>query len=156
MIVSTVSFLLNDTPTTWIQPYLHTLSLHDPLPISDPRFSTDGASLHFISSRATGSRDSAGLDIWRASRDAQGRWQAPTRLPEPVNSAQAEWFPRPAADGWLYFGSRRPGGLGKDDIWRARRTTTGAWQRSEEHTSELQSLMRISYAVFCLKKKTQH
>src|SRR3546814_7894990 len=28
-------------------------------------------------------------------------------------------------------------------------------QRSEEHTSELQSLMRISYAVFCLKKKTK-
>src|SRR3546814_9827366 len=28
-------------------------------------------------------------------------------------------------------------------------------QRSEEHTSELQSLMRISYAVFCLKKQTQ-
>src|SRR3546814_2315207 len=28
--------------------------------------------------------------------------------------------------------------------------------RSEEHTSELQSLMRISYAVFCLKKKTLH
>src|SRR3546814_15903358 len=28
-------------------------------------------------------------------------------------------------------------------------------QRSEEHTSELQSLMRISYAVFCLKKKTR-
>src|SRR3546814_9263020 len=33
----------------------------------------------------------------------------------------------------------------------------GESQRSEEHTSELQSLMRISYAVFCLKKKkTQH
>src|SRR3546814_10895840 len=29
-------------------------------------------------------------------------------------------------------------------------------QRSEEHTSELQSLMRISYAVFCLKKKKQN
>src|SRR3546814_993164 len=29
------------------------------------------------------------------------------------------------------------------------------WPRSEEHTSELQSLMRISYAVFCLKKKTR-
>src|SRR3546814_3562630 len=29
-----------------------------------------------------------------------------------------------------------------------------AQPRSEEHTSELQSLMRISYAVFCLKKKT--
>src|SRR3546814_6610670 len=29
-------------------------------------------------------------------------------------------------------------------------------QRSEEHTSELQSLMRISYAVFCLKKKNEY
>src|SRR3546814_2640777 len=29
-------------------------------------------------------------------------------------------------------------------------------QRSEEHTSELQSLMRISYAVFCLKKKKEY
>src|SRR3546814_4700200 len=32
--------------------------------------------------------------------------------------------------------------------------TLPAFLRSEEHTSELQSLMRISYAVFCLKKKT--
>src|SRR3546814_5198020 len=31
-----------------------------------------------------------------------------------------------------------------------------AEERSEEHTSELQSLMRISYAVFCLKKKKNH
>src|SRR3546814_8897921 len=40
----------------------------------------------------------------------------------------------------------------------ARRVDCGPWvagifRRSEEHTSELQSLMRISYAVFCLKKK---
>src|SRR3546814_10187046 len=34
-------------------------------------------------------------------------------------------------------------------------TERSAMQRSEEHTSELQSLMRISYAVFCLKKKTK-
>src|SRR3546814_4204941 len=34
-----------------------------------------------------------------------------------------------------------------EEVWRA--------ARSEEHTSELQSLMRISYAVFCLKKKTK-
>src|SRR3546814_1228605 len=33
---------------------------------------------------------------------------------------------------------------------------TRAIERSEEHTSELQSLMRISYAVFCLKKKNTH
>src|SRR3546814_3664477 len=32
----------------------------------------------------------------------------------------------------------------------------GPMARSEEHTSELQSLMRISYAVFCLKKKTNN
>src|SRR3546814_4177447 len=32
----------------------------------------------------------------------------------------------------------------------------GIVERSEEHTSELQSLIRISYAVFCLKKKNQH
>src|SRR3546814_6208206 len=41
----------------------------------------------------------------------------------------------------------------------AERTLTGLsvlLQRSEEHTSELQSLMRISYAVFCLKKKKIH
>src|SRR3546814_1645408 len=34
-------------------------------------------------------------------------------------------------------------------------TKAGGGGRSEEHTSELQSLMRISYAVFCLKKKNQ-
>src|SRR3546814_1936252 len=42
------------------------------------------------------------------------------------------------------------------DIWRAHLTAAGVTMRgemarSEEHTSELQSLMRISYAVFCLK-----
>src|SRR3546814_6661562 len=38
-----------------------------------------------------------------------------------------------------------------------RSTRSDLTPRSEEHTSELQSLMRISYAVFCLKKKTdQH
>src|SRR3546814_6287323 len=36
---------------------------------------------------------------------------------------------------------------------RRRHRPVGGCQRSEEHTSELQSLMRISYAVFCLKKK---
>src|SRR3546814_7786045 len=37
---------------------------------------------------------------------------------------------------------------------RDRLRDAGELGRSEEHTSELQSLMRISYAVFCLKKKT--
>src|SRR3546814_4373466 len=40
------------------------------------------------------------------------------------------------------------------DLFRERRRGVGdLGERSEEHTSELQSLMRISYAVFCLKKK---
>src|SRR3546814_2416494 len=38
--------------------------------------------------------------------------------------------------------------------WQEFKDLRGA-ERSEEHTSELQSLMRISYAVFCLKKKKQ-
>src|SRR3546814_3754743 len=41
----------------------------------------------------------------------------------------------------------------KIKAWLARRPHWHAHFRSEEHTSELQSLMRISYAVFCLKKK---
>src|SRR3546814_5554165 len=41
------------------------------------------------------------------------------------------------------------GGVAEDDPVKAHRRA----HRSEEHTSELQSLMRISYAVFCLKKK---
>src|SRR3546814_6608054 len=38
-------------------------------------------------------------------------------------------------------------------MWSEKHPKSPALTRSEEHTSELQSLMRISYAVFCLKKK---
>src|SRR3546814_9323230 len=67
----------------------------------------------------------------------------------------------------------RCGRSGSSPVWDARRKSVSAQRieparrahsaqivsgkvvlRSEEHTSELQSLMRISYAVFCLKKKT--
>src|SRR3546814_2669647 len=46
------------------------------------------------------------------------------------------------------------GELGIDAEYRTCRVEAG--KRSEEHTSELQSLMRISYAVFCLKKKKKN
>src|SRR3546814_8205555 len=45
------------------------------------------------------------------------------------------------------------GGLLDNIGRRERRINTAYFVRSEEHTSELQSLMRISYAVFCLKKQ---
>src|SRR3546814_956302 len=46
------------------------------------------------------------------------------------------------------------GGWFEEESWRIGKRQ-GRIRRSEEHTSELQSLMRISYAVFCLKKKTK-
>src|SRR3546814_6384074 len=54
--------------------------------------------------------------------------------------------------------AQRPSGRQRTQAERARdhRTRSATTVRSEEHTSELQSLMRISYAVFCLKKKKKH
>ncbi|MES2256426.1 MAG: hypothetical protein V4559_15470 [Pseudomonadota bacterium] len=94
---------------------------------ADPFFTADGRTLYFISTRATGAGTSAALDIWLARRDAQNAWGVPERLPAPVNSPEAEWFPRPGLDGWLYFGSRRSGGMGKDDIWRAHKNSDESW-----------------------------
>src|SRR3546814_8974971 len=50
-----------------------------------------------------------------------------------------------------YVKLRTAGAVARETLKAAAAARTG---RSEEHTSELQSLMRISYAVFCLKKKT--
>ncbi|TCO40810.1 WD40 repeat protein [Dokdonella fugitiva] len=87
---------------------------------ADPWFTSDGRTLYFISSRTRDGTPRKDLDIWRVDRAAGGQWGTPQRLPEPVNSSAQEWFPRLASDGWLYFGSGRPGGHGKTDIWRAR------------------------------------
>src|SRR3546814_5966778 len=61
---------------------------------------------------------------------------------------QAKFFGREAADTFAVH--RQPGRTRGRDHGMA-----FAFERSEEHTSEIQSLMRISYAVFCLKKKKQ-
>src|SRR3546814_10272237 len=57
----------------------------------------------------------------------------------------------PKRDGWFRFVGSGAGGAAPLDrtLWHCQE------RRSEEHTSELQSLMRISYAVFCLKKKKE-
>ncbi|HVX04064.1 MAG TPA: hypothetical protein VHA71_02975, partial [Rhodanobacteraceae bacterium] len=95
---------------------------------ADPFITPDGKHLYFISTRSTDGQRHKDLDIWRAGRNPDGRWGEPQRLPAPVNSRSQEWFPRPAADGWLYFGSGRPGGFGKTDIWRARQDASGKWK----------------------------
>src|SRR3546814_9216557 len=59
--------------------------------------------------------------------------------------ASAPWITAIATSG-LVFGSVY-------SLIMIHRAYFGPTKRSEEHTSELQSLMRISYAVFCLKKK---
>src|SRR3546814_11988681 len=96
-------FFIEDTATTEIYTYRHTLSLHNALPIS--------------ATPASIKRLERGHDRhrWLAGEDSQ-----------PVIAARSrgiEAFDQP-------------------------------FIRSEEHTSELQSLMRITYAVFCLNKQT--
>src|SRR3546814_2126833 len=75
------------------------------------------------------------LDLKMAGRDMGGQIRVQntgtTPLPVEIRLVEAELLP--------------------DTVKASDRPT-----KSEEHTSELQSLMRISYAVFCLKKKKQH
>src|SRR3546814_10860713 len=111
-------FFFNDTATTEIYTYCHTLSLHDALPSSASASGTcPSASAARCSPYATIERYGA------ASSPAAGisprTWSA--------RSSASRW---PPSSDWIL--------------------------RSEEHTSELQSLMRISYAVFCLKKKKHY
>src|SRR3546814_73311 len=68
--------------------------------------------------------------------------------------------PRDALAVLAPYGAARPDTVGvamtRLEVYRAMRDAEGMreqFARSEEHTSELQSLMSISYAVFCLKKK---
>src|SRR3546814_4779251 len=68
-------------------------------------------------------------------RAGVGRSDLPRRAANRLTGGEGQW-------------RRRPAGV---PVTTARRNMDCS--RSEEHTSELQSLMRISYAVFCLKKK---
>src|SRR3546814_3487520 len=107
-------FFFNDPATTHIYTYLHTLSLHDALPI--------------CSSTVAGSS--------RRGRPTRfSRIHARTAVLA-ANATNPAAKLTSVARASLRWGERL------DDA-----------ARSEEHTSELQSLMRISYAVFCLKKK---
>lgn len=91
---------------------------------TDPAFSVDGRVLYYGTSRHR--KDD--LDIWKVERNADGEWGAPSRLPEPVNSAHSELLPRELADGRLLFGSNRPGGPGGRDLYVATPMKNGGWQ----------------------------
>src|SRR3546814_5235128 len=87
--------------------------------------------------------------------------------PESGLASTQEWKPpkasgraRTATSGIRSAAGRSSSSIGVTQLRPSRRPSSERprlpTERSEEHTSELQSLMRISYAVFCLKKKKKH
>src|SRR3546814_7167996 len=89
------------------------------------------------------SQDQDDHRLGAARRQPQGDVRPRPRLPA---RAVQTLKPSPCTGRkWEVVDSRPPSAV----FWNKQRTMA----RSEEHTSELQSLMRISYAVFCLKKK---
>src|SRR3546814_9716760 len=135
------------TATTDIYTYGPTLSLHDALPIAVPRVR--------LQDRPEGqgrTEGSPGADHLRGPQGqliAGGRGRASAR-PRPLRSRVLPGIPQLEE-------IHEAGDQGPDQAVRfvhRQRRHRPHHRRSEEHTSELQSLMRISYAVFCLKKKT--
>src|SRR3546814_1485496 len=100
--------------------------------------------------------------LFRSRRSGASNWAASVRAREPV---YAQAFAGDARlERGFFFADRSLGGGA--DRWRLVARQEGSndsgelvfsvsFRRSEEHTSELQSLMRISSAVFCLKTKKQ-
>src|SRR3546814_5487101 len=78
------------------------------------------------------------------------------RTPERItrrNGTRPKTLATPAGEVDLQIPKLREGSFFPSLLHPRRRVDKALYARSEEHTSELQSLMRISYAVFCLKNK---
>ncbi len=86
---------------------------------ADIVFTADGRRAYFVSARPVDGKPRDDMEIWTVERDASGRWGEPRHVEE-LSSPTDEWFPNLTADGTIYFGSDRPGGVGGTDIWRAR------------------------------------
>src|SRR3546814_4665570 len=144
-----VFFFFKDPATTEIYTYCHTLSLHDALPISQ-----DGPPHGRTGSTSGRENPDLGDGSRCAVRPKYGGDLTPCRHPRSrpngTTSASADGAGRAGRGSWR-ISSRPPIRLRPNQHPHNR--TSVVTVRSEEHTSELQSLMRISYAVFCLKKK---
>jgi len=86
---------------------------------ADPVFSLDGRRVYFVSDRPVGGVDRKNYDLWYAERRGD-EWGEPVHLEAPINSDANEFFASFAADGTIYFTSRRAGGLGDIDVYRSR------------------------------------
>jgi Tol biopolymer transport system component len=97
---------------------------------ADPFITRDGRQFYFISTRpVAGAGPAKDLDIWVMDREGAG-WSAPRPLPAPINTPGSEWFPTLASNETMYFGSDRPGGQGRNDLYRAR-LTEGKYETAE-------------------------
>jgi Tol biopolymer transport system component len=87
----------------------------------NPGVSADGLAIYFQSDRPGGL---GGFDIWVTRRDCRNcSWEPPVNLGPPINTTFADLGPSLSPDGHLlFFHSNRPGGLGGNDIWMARRS----------------------------------
>src|SRR3546814_7865554 len=139
----------NNTATPEIYTYSHTLPLHDALPISWhakklPRGALAGNRFRLVL---------RGVQGGRAAIDA--RLQAIAEVGVP-NYFGEQRFGREGANlghAVAMFAGKRFARAQRTHLLSAARSELINRGRSEEHTSELQSLMRISDAVFCLNKK---
>jgi WD40 repeat protein len=86
---------------------------------ADIVFTADGRRAYFVSARPVEGKPRDDMEIWTIERNAGGQWGEPRHVEE-LSSPTDEWFPSLTADGTIYFGSDRPGGVGGTDIWRAR------------------------------------
>src|SRR3546814_7317006 len=109
----------------------------------------DNLLLFFFSSRRRHTRCALVTGVQTCALPISRRWRGLPRAPEDPRSAFVD------SSGPHARSSARPArrSFPAAPASRAARGTPASPPRSEEHTSELQSLMRISYAVFCLKKK---
>ncbi|HEY7642782.1 MAG TPA: hypothetical protein VH814_23815 [Steroidobacteraceae bacterium] len=101
----------------WSRPQVAPFSGH--YSDADIVFTADGRRAYFVSARPVDGKPRDDMEIWTIERDASGRWGEPRHVDE-LSSPTDEWFPNLTADGTIYFGSDRPGGVGGTDIWRAR------------------------------------